>query len=174
MQVGLDQELRAAAETNAVDLKILQHALDVIARFGERDALDPVDRIDLRIAGIPIFRNPFLYASAASVVAGESENMRAAIVDVEIAELGRPQLHVVGLVAEQTLFVEGRAEFLGHIPARLGRDLHQAHGTRAGNGLRVEGALLAGDGIDDGEFDRGTNGAILGNADGRKGIVIER
>src|SRR6266567_7852085 len=174
MQVGLDQELRAAAETNAVDLEIFQHALDVIARFGERDALDPVDRIDLRIAGIPIFRNPFLYASAASVVAGESENMRAAIIDVEIAELGRPQLHVVGLVAEQTLFVEGRAEFLGHIPARLGRDLHQAHGTRAGNGLRVEGALLAGDGIDDGEFDRGTNGAILGNADGRKGIVIER
>src|SRR6516165_2642024 len=100
MQVGLDQELRAAAETDAVDLKILQHALDVIARFGERDALDPVDRIDLRIAGIPILRNPFLYASAPGVVAGESENMRAAIVDVEIAELGRPQLHVVGLVAE--------------------------------------------------------------------------
>src|ERR1700751_3197672 len=75
-QVGLDQELRAAAETNAVDLEIFQHALDVIARFGERDALDPVDRIDLGIAGIPIFCNPFLYASAARVVAGESENMR--------------------------------------------------------------------------------------------------
>src|SRR6516225_1887763 len=174
MQVGLDQELRAAAETDAVDLEIFQHALDVIARFGERDALDPVDRIDLRIAGIPIFRNPFLYASAASVVAGESENMRAAIVGVEIAELGRPQLHVVGLVAEQTLFVEGRAEFLGHIPARLGRDLHQAHGSRAGNGLRVEGALLAGDGVDDGALDRGADGAILGHADAWKGIVIER
>src|SRR5262249_35117548 len=150
----LDQKLRAAAETNAVDLEIFEHALDVIARFGERDALDPVDRIDLRIAGIPIFRNPFLYAPAAGAVAGESENMRAAIVDVEIAELGRPQLHVVGLVAEQTLLVVGRAEFLGHIPAGLGRDLHQAHGTRAGNGLRVEGALLAGDGKNHGALDR--------------------
>src|SRR5215831_19705424 len=88
MQIRLDQELRAAAETNAVDLKIFQHALDVIARFGERDALHPVDRIDLRIAGIPIFRDPFLYASAASVVAGEREDMRAAIIGVEVAELG--------------------------------------------------------------------------------------
>src|SRR5262249_31364163 len=107
MQVGLDQELRAAAETNAVDLKTFQHPLDVVARFGERNPLDPVDRIDLRIAGIAVFRNPFLYASAAGVVAGERENMRAAVIDVEIAELGRPQLHVVGLVAEQSLLVEG-------------------------------------------------------------------
>src|SRR5262249_18064912 len=50
MQVGLDQELRAAAETNAVDLKIFQHALDVVARFGEGDALDPAHRIDLLLA----------------------------------------------------------------------------------------------------------------------------
>src|SRR5215471_12258455 len=174
MQVGLDQELRSAAETNAVDLKIFQHALDVVARFGEWNPLDPVDRIDLRIAGVPIFRNPFLYASAAGVVAGEREEMRAAVIAVEIAELGRPQLHVVGLVAEQSLLVEGGAEFLGHISAGLGRDLHQAHGTRAGNGLRVEGALLAGDGIDDGDLDRGADGAILGNAHAWKGVVIER
>src|SRR6516162_11208722 len=96
MQVGFDQELRAAAETNPVDLKVFEHALDVVARFGEGDALDPVDRIDLRIARITIFRDPFLYASAASVVAGEREDMRAAVIDVEIAELGCSQLHVVG------------------------------------------------------------------------------
>src|SRR6516162_6252102 len=87
MQVGLDQELRAATETNTVDLEIFQHALDVIACFGEGDALDPVDRIDLRIAGIPIFRDPFLYPPAAGVVAGEREDMRAAIIDVESTEL---------------------------------------------------------------------------------------
>src|SRR5215510_12841455 len=174
MQVGFDQELRAAAETNAVDLKVFEYALDVIARFGERDALDPVDRIDLRVARIAIFCDPFLHAPAPGIVAGEGEDMRAAIVDVEIAELGRPQLHVVRLVAQQPLLVEGRAEFLGHIASRFGRDLHQAHGARAGNGLRVEGALLASDGEDHGALDRRANGAILGNADGRKGIVIER
>src|SRR5262249_41447222 len=141
MQVGFDQELRAAAETNAVDLEVFEYALDVIARFGERDALDPVDRIDLRVARIAIFCDPFLHAPAPGIVAGEGEDMRAAIVDVEIAELGRPQLHVVRLVAQQPLLVEGRAEFLGHIPAGLGRDLHQTHGTRTGNGLRVESAL---------------------------------
>src|SRR5262245_30496768 len=141
MQVGFDQELRAAAETNAVDLKVFEHALDVVARFGERDALDPVDRIDLWVARIAIFRDPFLHAPAPGIVAGEGEDVRAAIVDVEIAEFGRPQLHVVGLVAEQPLLVEGRAEFLGHIPAGLGCDLHQTHGTRTGNGLRVESAL---------------------------------
>src|SRR5499427_1665749 len=167
MQVGFDQELRAAAETNAVDLEIFEHALDVVARFGERDALDPVDRIDLRVAGIAIFRDPLLHAPAPGIVTGEGEDMRAAIVGVEIAELGRPQLHVVGLVAEQALLVVRRAEFLGHILSGLGRDLHQTHGTRAGNGLRVEGALLASDGINHGQLDRRADGAILGNADVR-------
>src|SRR5215475_9239246 len=174
MQVGFDQELRAAAETNAVDLEVFEHALDVVARLGERDALDPIDRIYLRVAGIAIFRDPFLHAPAPGIVAGEGEDMRAAIVDVEIAELGRPQLHVVGLVTEQALLVVGRAEFFGHISSSLGRDLHQTHGARAGYGLRVEGALLASDGINHGQLDRRADGTILGNADVRKGIVIER
>src|SRR5262249_61479992 len=44
MQVGLDQELGATAEAHAVDLQIFEHALNVIARLEERDALDPTDR----------------------------------------------------------------------------------------------------------------------------------
>src|SRR5215831_497149 len=93
MQVGFDQELRAAAKTNAVDLKVFEHALDVVARFGERDALDPIDRIDLRVARIAIFRDPFPPGPAPRNGTGEGEDMRAAIVLVKIPELGRPPPH---------------------------------------------------------------------------------
>src|SRR5262249_34315097 len=106
MQVGLDQELRAAAETNARDRQSFEHALDVVARFGARRGFDPVDGMALGIGRTAIFRNPFLYPPAPGIVAGESEDVRAAIIDVKIAELRRPQLHVVGLVAEQPLLVE--------------------------------------------------------------------
>ena len=95
--------------------------------------------------------------------------MRAAIVGVEVAELGRAQLHVVDLVAQQPLLVIGCPELLGHVAAGLGRDLHQAHGARARYRSRVEGALLAGDGVDHGRLDRRSDRLIVGNADGRKG-----
>ena len=78
-EVGLDQQLAAAAEAGAVDLQVLHDPLHVIARLGDRDALDPVDRIDLRIARIAIGRDPLPHAAAAGVVAGEGQDVGAAI-----------------------------------------------------------------------------------------------
>ena len=44
--VGFDLELRPGAEPCPVDLDVPDDALDVVAGFRERNALDPVDRID--------------------------------------------------------------------------------------------------------------------------------
>src|SRR5437660_5982243 len=68
-QVSLDQDVGAAAEAVAVDLHVLHHALDVVARLRERDALDPVDRIDLGIARVAEPSDPFPNAAAAGIVA---------------------------------------------------------------------------------------------------------
>src|SRR4029453_2417928 len=49
-QVGVDGERRVVLEARAVDLKVLHHTLHVVAGLHERDALDPVDGIELRVA----------------------------------------------------------------------------------------------------------------------------
>src|ERR1700712_3619362 len=49
-QVRLDQQLGTTAETEPIDLDVLHDALHVVARFRERDALHPIDRIDIGIA----------------------------------------------------------------------------------------------------------------------------
>src|SRR5216683_7575934 len=59
VQVRLDRG-GAGAEPRAVDLQILHDPLDVVARLGERDALDPVGGIDLGIARIAVLCHPLL------------------------------------------------------------------------------------------------------------------
>src|SRR6266446_7501571 len=63
VQVRLDRG-GAGAEARAVDLQILHDPLDVVARLGERDALDPVDGIDLGIARIAVLCHPLLDSAA--------------------------------------------------------------------------------------------------------------
>src|SRR5262249_25078389 len=53
-KVGFDQEPRIVVESRAVDLHIFDDALDVVARLRNRNALDPVDRIDFGIARIAV------------------------------------------------------------------------------------------------------------------------
>ena len=47
LESGLDGG-SVGGEARAVDLKVLHYTLHVVAGLGERDALDPVDGIDLR------------------------------------------------------------------------------------------------------------------------------
>src|SRR5450631_198022 len=54
VQIGLDLQPGSAAEPETIDLQILHDPLHVIAGLGERDQFDPVDRIDLGVAGIAI------------------------------------------------------------------------------------------------------------------------
>src|ERR1700749_2685478 len=87
-QIGLDHQAGAAAEPSAIDLNVLDDALHVVARLGERDALDPIDRVDLGIAGIAVALDPFLDPAAARIVAGEGEDEGAVVARDVVAQLG--------------------------------------------------------------------------------------
>ena len=50
MQVGFDLEPGPAGEPRTIDLQVLHDPLHVVPCLGERDLLDPVDRVDLGIA----------------------------------------------------------------------------------------------------------------------------
>src|SRR3954468_1067020 len=86
-QIRLDHQARAAPELGAIDLHVLDHALDVVAGLGEGDALDPVDRINVRIPRIAISFDPLLYAAAPRIVGDEREDVGAAIAFQHIAKL---------------------------------------------------------------------------------------
>ena len=88
-QIGLNQEGCAAAEPRTIDLNALDDALDVIAGLGKRDAFDPVDWIDLGIAGIAITLNPFLDPAAAGIVAGECQHI-GAVVAADVVSAAAP------------------------------------------------------------------------------------
>src|SRR5207253_203958 len=66
--VGVDGKRRIGAEARAIDLKVLHHALDVVAGLHERNALDPVDRIDFGIARVAEPLDPLVHAPAPGVV----------------------------------------------------------------------------------------------------------
>jgi len=57
-RVGLRRHRRAVLEPHAVDAQILDHALHVVSRLRQRNALDPVDWIDLGVARIAIGLDP--------------------------------------------------------------------------------------------------------------------
>src|ERR1700681_956588 len=78
-QARLAQEALAAAEPRPIDLHVFDDALDVIAGLRKRDALDPVDRIDLGIARVAVTLDPFPDPAAAGVVAGECHDVGAVI-----------------------------------------------------------------------------------------------
>src|SRR5712691_9951711 len=91
-QVGLDDERRVVAEARAIDLHVLHHALHVVAGLHERDALDPVDRIDLGVAWIAKRADPLAHAPAPGIVGRERQDVVAAIVLEQAGELGGANL----------------------------------------------------------------------------------
>ena len=88
-------------ETGAVDADVLADALDVVARLVERDALDPIDRIDFARARVAIGGDPLRDAAAAGVVGGERELQRAALVVDHLAEKRRAELGVEGGIGDR-------------------------------------------------------------------------
>ena len=66
MQVGFNRR-GDVAEALAVDLQVLHNALDVVARFGERNALNPINSINLGIARIAVLGHPLLDPPAARI-----------------------------------------------------------------------------------------------------------
>ena len=148
MQVGLDRR-GAGAEARAVDLQVLHDALDVVARLGERDALDPIDRVDLGIARIAVLRHPLLDPAAARIVAGKGQDVGAAVVLEQGGDLGGAHLRVVDRVGHETIPVVGHAEPLGGVAPGSGRDLHQPDRLGRRHVALIEAAFRAHDRIDD-------------------------
>ena len=130
MQVGFDLELGPAAEPRAIDLQVLHDPLHVVARLGERDLLDPVDRVDLGIARIAVTLDPFLDAAAAGIVAGEGQDVGAAVVLEQAAEFGGAKRGVVDRVGLHPVEVEADAGPLADIASGVRRHLHQPVGLR--------------------------------------------
>jgi hypothetical protein len=59
-----------SVEARAVDLQVLHYTLHIVASLGDWDALDPVDRVDLRVAWIAVLCHPLLDPAAASISPG--------------------------------------------------------------------------------------------------------
>ena len=77
LQVRLDHR-GAGTEARTVDLQVLQHTLYVVARLGDRDALDPVDRVDLGIARVAVTLDPLFDAAAPGIDASAGDNSSTA------------------------------------------------------------------------------------------------
>src|ERR1700686_4800945 len=125
VQVGLDLEPRAAAESETIDLQVLHDPLHVIAGLGERDQLDPVDRVDLGIARVAVALDPFLDAAAAGIVGRERHDVGAAIILDQAAEFGGAEGRVVDRVGLHPGKVEAGAVSFADIAAGIRRHLHQ-------------------------------------------------
>jgi hypothetical protein len=67
MQVGFYRR-GSIAKAPAVDLQVLHDALDVVARFGKGNALNPIDGVDLGIARIAVLCHPLLNSAAARII----------------------------------------------------------------------------------------------------------
>ena len=67
-------------EADTIDLQILHHTLDIVARFGKWDALNPVNRVDFGIAWIAMQRHRLFDPASPGVVGGKCQDVGAAIV----------------------------------------------------------------------------------------------
>src|SRR5205814_5741728 len=67
LQVGVEAHGVGFAQAGAVDLDVGEHLLHVLPRLLEGDAVDPVDRIDLAVAGVAELLDPFPRAAGPGV-----------------------------------------------------------------------------------------------------------
>ncbi len=78
VEIVLEAERRSLlAEACPVDLNVGQHLANILARLLDRDALDPVDGIDVGIARIAELPDPLPGAPRPGVVAGDASECRS-------------------------------------------------------------------------------------------------
>src|ERR1700691_6096935 len=77
-QVGLNQKPRIVSEPSAVDLHVLNDPLYVVPRLGDGNALDPVDRIDFRIARIAVLLATIPRPARTGVISDKCQHVRSA------------------------------------------------------------------------------------------------
>ena len=148
------------SEPNFVDLIVLHHPHHVVARFGERDPLDPVDDlIDRFTAWVTVFLEPFPGATGTGIVGDESQDIGSVEIVDMFAKIMRSKGGVVARVSGQFGLGVLYSVLAGHLLGRAGQQLQQAAGIGFGNRGLVKGAFLAGDGIGKGLAGSGNIGA---------------
>src|SRR6266516_3936634 len=121
-------------ESRPIDLQILEYPLNIIARFRERDAFDPVDWIDFGVTRIAVLRDPFLHPATPRIVAGEDQDKGAAVVSHQSRELGRSKMSRSLLNIEKRSLPDVKRRWLGE----QGRRVSFCSGVRAERHVRLE------------------------------------
>src|SRR5262249_17691846 len=70
----------AVCEQRAINRKTFHDTLDIVPCLCKRDALRPVDRIDIGAPWIAVLRYPFLHAAPPGIVAGRDQQNGTAII----------------------------------------------------------------------------------------------
>src|SRR6202040_8676 len=102
MQVGFKRR-GALAKAPAVDLQVLNDALNVVAGLSEGNALNPIDRVDLGIARITVLCHPLINSPAARIITRKGQNEGAAIVLEQCGDFSSAHLRIVDWVGDETL-----------------------------------------------------------------------
>src|SRR5579872_1923209 len=103
LQAVLYQGKRVAAQPDAIDLQILKHALNIVARLVEGDRLDPIDDVDRLGPGIAEIVDPLPDAAGTGVVGGDRQNVGPGEAVEEVIDIGTAELQVVAAVGEQAI-----------------------------------------------------------------------
>jgi hypothetical protein len=127
-----------------IDGVILEHPLDVIARLGKGDQLQPVDqRVELLPARVAMQADPLVDPRRPGVVRHDREREVVVTVDHLLQIMAAEADVVVGIAGQQPEVV-GQPELAGHQRGRARHELEEAPRPGRAHHSRIEHALLAG------------------------------
>src|ERR1043166_6127449 len=118
MQIRLDS-CDTGAQAGGVYLQVFHNALNIIPRLSQWDAFHPIDRVNFRIAWVPVLGHPFADATAAGVVARESHDVRAGVFLEQTTNLGSTHLRVVNGIRDKAFPIIIDTEPFGGIASCL-------------------------------------------------------
>ena len=125
------KRIRSVAEAGTIHLNVRKHLSYIVARFGDRYAFDPVDRIDIRIARVAVFANPLARSSRPRIVPSETEHVGTAEVVQPVGDIGRGYHHIILGVREQPRDLAFDLVVVADVTGRNRHDLQQTLGTGA-------------------------------------------
>ena len=138
------QSRRFVSEARAINLDVGQNLADVAARLLDGDALDPVDRVDARLARIAELADPLVRAAWPGIVARDAEHVGAVELGEAVGNVGGRDHGVIGAVDEKLLVVALDLVVVADVVRRALHDLQDAARPRSRDGIGVEFGLLPG------------------------------
>src|SRR5713226_5517590 len=133
----IDLSLRLGIE-KPIDLGVAHHDLHVLPRLGERDRLDKLSRL----VETPL-RTPGYHAVLAGVI-GRQRGFGTGLDTHQVGEQERPELQIVLWIKQPGARIAQFQPPRQLLPG-LRQHLHQAYGTGARDGVRLEHRFLAGE-----------------------------